>query len=92
MRLNFSQACRVVSANPAAERILGLAERFSLDLSARYRELSHGNRQKVSLVQALIAAEMFGITQDNVDEMLQSDDPRIKRFLGGEPGNGAALR
>jgi general L-amino acid transport system substrate-binding protein len=41
--------------------------------------------------QALIAAEMFGITQANVDSFLASNDPRIKRFLGVEPGNGKAL-
>lgn len=42
-------------------------------------------------VQALIAAEDMGITQANVDEKLKSDDPRIARFLGVEPGNGKAL-
>lgn len=42
-------------------------------------------------IQALIAAENFGITQANVDEMLEKDDPRIRRFLGTDPGNGAAL-
>lgn len=42
-------------------------------------------------VQALIAAEDMGITQANADEMLKSDDARIKRFLGVEPGNGKAL-
>ncbi|GGE53381.1 amino acid-binding periplasmic protein [Agaricicola taiwanensis] len=42
-------------------------------------------------VQAMLAAEMFGITQANVEEMQESKDPRIMRFLGTEPGNGAAL-
>ncbi len=42
-------------------------------------------------IQALLAAEMYGITQANVDEMLTSSDPRVRRFLGVEPGNGAAL-
>ena len=40
-------------------------------------------------VLATIQAEEFGITSDNVDEMLESDDPEIQRFLGqpveGEP-------
>jgi ABC-2 type transport system ATP-binding protein len=36
------------------ERITALAERFGLDLGARYRDLSHGNKQKVSLVQAFM--------------------------------------
>lgn len=42
-------------------------------------------------IQSLIAAESFGITQANVDEMLESDNPRIRRFLGTDPGNGTAL-
>ncbi|MCR4264758.1 amino acid ABC transporter substrate-binding protein [Nitratireductor sp. ZSWI3] len=42
-------------------------------------------------IQALIAAENFGITQANAEEMLQSEDPRIARFLGTDPGNGTAL-
>jgi general L-amino acid transport system substrate-binding protein len=29
-----------------------------------------------------IQAEEFGITSDNIDEMMQSDDPEILRFLG----------
>lgn len=41
--------------------------------------------------QALIAAEALGITQANVDEMLQSQDPSIRRFLGVDRGNGTAL-
>jgi general L-amino acid transport system substrate-binding protein len=41
--------------------------------------------------QALIAAEALGITQANVDEMLRSPDPTIRRFLGVDRGNGAAL-
>jgi general L-amino acid transport system substrate-binding protein len=38
---------------------------------------------------ATIQAEEFGITSENIDEMLDSDDPEIRRFLGqpveGEP-------
>ena len=40
---------------------------------------------------ALIQAEEFGITSKNVDEMLKSKDPQIKRFLGVTPGMGKAL-
>ncbi|MFY3707312.1 amino acid ABC transporter substrate-binding protein [Achromobacter dolens] len=43
------------------------------------------------VIQVPIAAEDMGITQANVDDMLKSDDPRIARFLGTEPGNGKAL-
>jgi general L-amino acid transport system substrate-binding protein len=40
-------------------------------------------------VLATIQAEEFGITSENIDEMLESEDPEIQRFLGqpveGEP-------
>jgi general L-amino acid transport system substrate-binding protein len=42
-------------------------------------------------VQALITAEELGITSANVDEMLNSNDPQIQRFLGTTPGMGKAL-
>ncbi|MEW5724290.1 MAG: amino acid ABC transporter substrate-binding protein [Thermodesulfobacteriota bacterium] len=43
------------------------------------------------VVYALITAEEMGITSQNVDEMLKSEDPAVKRFLGVEAGNGEAL-
>jgi general L-amino acid transport system substrate-binding protein len=43
------------------------------------------------VVFALIQAEESGITQANVDDMLKSDDPGIKRMLGVTPGMGKAL-
>lgn len=42
-------------------------------------------------IQALIAAENFGLTQGNIDEALESDDPVLKRFVGTTPGLGQAL-
>lgn len=42
-------------------------------------------------IQALIAAENFELTQDNIDEALESEDPVIKRFVGTTPGLGQAL-
>jgi general L-amino acid transport system substrate-binding protein len=55
----------------------------------------HGDDQWLDIVnwsiQALTAGEQLGITQANVAEMEKSEDPRIKRFLGREPGNGSAL-
>ncbi|MDX1709139.1 MAG: amino acid ABC transporter substrate-binding protein [Desulfobacterales bacterium] len=55
----------------------------------------HGDDQWYDIVkwtvQALIQAEEFGITSDNVDEMLKSEDPAIQRFLGVTPGMGKAL-
>ncbi len=43
------------------------------------------------VVYALIQAEEKGITSKNVDDMLKSDDPDIKRMLGVTPGMGKAL-
>jgi general L-amino acid transport system substrate-binding protein len=42
-------------------------------------------------VFALVEAENLGIDQANIDEMLESDNPDVQRFLGVSPGNGAAL-
>ena len=55
----------------------------------------HGDDQWYDIVNfsvlAMIAAEELGITSKNVDEMLNSKDPKIQRFLGVSPGNGKAL-
>jgi general L-amino acid transport system substrate-binding protein len=40
-------------------------------------------------VTATIQAEEFGITSDNVQDMLETDDPEIARFLG-QPGEDGA--
>jgi general L-amino acid transport system substrate-binding protein len=40
---------------------------------------------------AMIEAEEHGITSKNVDDMLKSDNPSIKRILGVTPGMGKAL-
>src|SRR5580698_5571608 len=55
----------------------------------------HGDDQWFDLVKfvldGMIEAEELGISQANVDEMLKSDDPVIKRFLGLSPGYGKAV-
>jgi len=55
----------------------------------------HGDDQWRDIVDftvlAMIQAEEFGITSQNVDEMLKSTDPAIQRFLGVVEGNGKAL-
>ena len=55
----------------------------------------HGDDQWYDIVNfavmALINAEELGINSKNVDAMLKSEDPRIKRFLGVTPGMGEAL-
>ena len=43
------------------------------------------------VVFATIQAEEFGITSENIDEFLQSEDPSIKRFLGTEGKFGEQL-
>ena len=40
---------------------------------------------------ALIQAEEFGITSKNVDKMMKSTNPGIKRFLGVTPGMGSQM-
>jgi len=54
-----------------------------------------GDDQWMDLVRwslfAMIAAEEKGITSKNVDQMLTSADPDVKRLLGVTPGNGKAL-
>ena len=55
----------------------------------------HGDDQWLDLVKwtlmGMIEAEEMGITSKNVDEMLKSDDPAIKRFLGVTPSFGKAV-
>ena len=84
-------AQRSVSPNPA-DYVL-LPEIISKEPLAPV--VRHGDDQWYDIVkwtvQALIQAEEFGITSDNVDEMLKSEDPAIQRFLGVTPGMGKAL-
>lgn len=42
-------------------------------------------------LNAMIEAEEYGIDSKNVDEMLKSDNPNVKRILGVTPGAGKAL-
>src|SRR6185503_11509039 len=55
----------------------------------------HGDHQFADIVRwsqyAMIEAEEYGINSKNVDEMLKSNDPAIKRILGVTPGMGKAL-
>jgi general L-amino acid transport system substrate-binding protein len=55
----------------------------------------HGDNQFADIVRwalfAMIEAEEYGITSKNVDEMMKSDNPTIKRILGATPGMGKAL-
>ena len=55
----------------------------------------HGDNQFGDIVRwalyAMIEAEEYGIDSKNVDDMLKSDNPAIKRILGVTPGMGKAL-
>jgi len=55
----------------------------------------HGDNQFADIVRwtqyAMLEAEEYGITSKNVDEMLKSENPTIKRILGTTPGMGKAL-
>src|SRR6186997_1584499 len=55
----------------------------------------HGDNQFADIVRwaqyAMIEAEEYGINSKNVDEMLKSENPTIKRILGVTPGMGKAL-
>ncbi len=54
-----------------------------------------GDNQFADIVRwtqfAMVEAEEYGITSKNVDELLKSDNPSIKRILGVTPGMGKAL-
>ena len=55
----------------------------------------HGDDQWFDVVKwsiyALIQGEEFGISSKNVDKILKSKNPEIKRFLGATPGMGKNL-
>jgi general L-amino acid transport system substrate-binding protein len=55
----------------------------------------HGDNQFADIVRwalyAMVEAEEYGITSANVDDMLKSENPTIKRILGVTPGMGKAL-
>jgi general L-amino acid transport system substrate-binding protein len=55
----------------------------------------HGDDEWFDIVKwsvfMMLDAEEKGITQKNVDDMLKSEDPEIRRMLGATPGMGKAL-
>lgn len=84
-------AQRSTLANPAEHVIL--PDRLSKEpLGIAVRHSDEEFRDIVAWsFNALVNAEELGVTQANVDEMAKSGDPEIRRFLGVEPGLGAAL-
>jgi len=82
---------RAVSPNPQDYAIL--PEIISKEPLAP--AVRHGDDQFRDIVDfsvlAMINAEEMGITSQNVDEKLKSEDPMVQRFLGVVEGNGKAL-
>ncbi len=82
---------RSVAPNPADYIIL--PELISKEPLAPV--VRHGDDQWYDIVNfsvlAMIAAEEFGITSKNVDQMAKNLDPKVMRFLGVTAGNGKAL-
>ena len=59
----------------ADTRIHDLSDRLGLDLSRRIHELSHGNKQKIGLVQAFMHAPELLV----MDEPTQGLDPLVQQ-------------
>jgi general L-amino acid transport system substrate-binding protein len=82
-----------LSQAPNPDDYIILPERISKEPLAPV--VRHGDEEWSDIVRwvvyALIEAEERGITQKNVDDMLKSDDPNVKRMLGVTPGAGKAL-
>ena len=82
-----------VPAPAKAEDFIVLPEIISKEPLAP--AVRHGDNQFADIVRwaqyAMLEAEEHGISSKNVDEMLKSDNPAIKRILGVTPGMGKAL-
>ncbi len=70
----------------APARIEALAERLELDLGARYEKLSHGNKQKVHLIQAFMHDPAVLI----LDEPTLGLDPLMQREFRALVGEAVA--
>src|SRR6266436_2687419 len=85
-------ATRIAQA-PNPDDYIILPERISKEPLAPV--VRHGDDEWNDIVRwvvyALIEAEEKGVTSKNVDDMVKSDDPNIKRLLGVTPGMGKAL-
>jgi ABC-2 type transport system ATP-binding protein len=72
-------------------RIAALAERLELDLSRRYEDLSHGNKQKVGLIQAFMHRPELLILDEptlGLDPLMQRE---FRRLVGESVAEGATV-
>ena len=90
---DVSQLAAQRSVSPDPDAYMILPEIISKEPLAPV--VRHGDDQWYDIVNwtvmAMIQAEEFGITSKNVNQMLQSKNPQIQRFLGVSPGMGKAL-
>jgi ABC-2 type transport system ATP-binding protein len=72
-------------------RISALAERFELDLGRRYEDLSHGNKQKVGLIQAFMHRPELLILDEptlGLDPLMQRE---VRRLVKESVADGATV-
>lgn len=73
----------------AVERIRTLADRFQLDLSRRFRDYSHGNKQKVLLVQAFMHRPRLVVLDEptlGLDPLMQQEFRHLIRETAASGG------
>lgn len=88
-----SSLAAIRASNTAADDHLVLPELISkepLAVAVRKGDEEWGDIVRWT-VYATIEAEELGVTQANVDQMLNSNDPNVKRLLGATPGNGKSM-
>jgi ABC-2 type transport system ATP-binding protein len=73
----FLRAFAELRGGDGSARVVELADRLGLDLSRRIHELSHGNKQKIGLVQAFMHHPDLLI----LDEPTQGLDPLVQQIF-----------
>lgn len=88
-----SSLASIRASNTAADDHLVLPELISkepLAVAVRKGDEEWGDIVRWT-VYATIEAEELGVDSTNVDQMLKSNDPNVKRLLGVTPGNGKSM-